>query len=844
MKQGLKTIFAGALAALVLVHGGCAVNPPLPGREEENRLQSEFRQMGHRDRDGRLRAGAARREITPPVGTPLSGYARRRGRPSTGVHDPLYVRVLALSDGTDRLILASCDLVAVHQELYERVLEQARSKHGLAPEQLWLAATHNHSGSGALGKRFIERIIGGRFNRKVFDLTAAKIGEAIDEALETLSPASLEMSEARLDGLIENRMIENGPVDEELKVLRVRQDGKTLAWVVNLAAHPTVLNAANFLFSADFPGALAARLEAKSPGSVCLFLNGASGDQRIRGFPGQEGFDRMESIGEALAGKIEGSASALPAAEKLDLVTLRAPLRLPPVKIRRGFFTLPSFIGNRLIPRDVSVNVAALNNVLLISVPGEMTGELGLELKEASSRMGFRPLIAGYTNGYIGYIIPEKYYGSDHYEAGVSFFGPKADRFFKQYALYQIRYLAEAGPSTVPARSENPRGTDAILAKARLDEKGPVPVLFLEGNAYEIGFQHGRLLAGDVRRATDRILGYFPKKLKVPVLGTWITNFLLDRAYRKMKPFIPDEYKEEMRGLADGSGVRLRSIQRVHAIPDLYSTLCSSGAFFGRATRDGRLVQFRNLDWNREIGIQNYACLFVVKKEGKIPFVNIGYKSFLGALSGMNDKGISIAQIGSKSDDETLRGTPMPFVLRKVLEEAGELKDAARIVKEARRTVGYNYVFGDALSKTAGAVETTARLAAFFPANAPAEKESSYALPLDDAVMRSDFALDAAVRERQDCAGGDPSEKGLESPQGSGAYEKRYRAQAEFVRTRLGSLDAPAVLELAKKVAPGSNVQSVVYQYPDFWVANAQGELPAAESGYNRFNLKDLFEKK
>jgi hypothetical protein len=392
--------------------------------------------------------------------------------------------------------------------------------------------------------------------------------------------------------------------------------------------------------------------------------------------------------------------------------------------------------------------------------------------------------------------------------------------------------------------AEAPDKTQEILAPARLDENQPVPVLYLEGSAYEIGFQHGRLLAGDVRRATRRILGYFPKKLKIPVLGTWITYFLLDRAYNQMKPFLAEEYKEEMRGLAEGSGVPLRSIQRVHAIPDLYSTLCSSGAFFGKATRDGRLIQFRNLDWNREIGIQDYACVFVVKKDGKIPFVNIGYKSFLGALSGMNERGVSIAQIGSKSKDETLRGTPMPFILRRVLEEAGTSGEAARIVRAAKRTVGINYVFGDAGSKNACAVETTARLEAVFPANDPAEKGSAHALILEDSVMRSDFALDPRVRERQDCAGGDPSRKGLESPEGSGAYDKRYRAQADFVRDRFGSLDAPALMELARAVAPGSNVQSVIYQYPDFWVANARENLRAAESGYSRFNLKDLFGRK
>ena len=42
-------------------------------------------------------------------------------------------------------------------------------------------------------------------------------------------------------------------------------------------------------------------------------------------------------------------------------------------------------------------------------------------------------------------------------------------------------------------------------------------------------------------------------------------------------------------------------------------------------------------------------------------------------------------------------------------------------------------------------------------------------------------------------------------------------------------------------VAPDSNVQSVVFAWPDVWVANAQGLTPAARTTYHRFNLEQLF---
>ena len=391
-----------------------------------------------------------------------------------------------------------------------------------------------------------------------------------------------------------------------------------------------------------------------------------------------------------------------------------------------------------------------------------------------------------------------------------------------------------------PCCGEPPENSAEILKHASLEYRDGIPILRLEGSAYEIGYQHGVLLKDKVRQANRQILGYFPKKIKVPVLGKLVFNFILDRSYRKMAPHIPQEYKDEMRGLADGSGVSLKNIKRVHAIPELYSTLCANGVFFGKATRDGRLYHLRNLDWNREIGIQDYLCLFAVKKENAIPFVNIGYVSFIGSISGMNAGGISVGQIGSETKDYTLKGTPMPFLLRQVLEKSGRLEDAAQIILGAKRTIGCNYVFAAAEEKNACAIETTARHAAVFFDNDPAEKISPFALPLENSVMRSDFAVDPAVRDLQTCAAGNPKKPGLEDPRGASAYDKRYLGQAEFAKKHFGSLDSALMMELARTIAPGSNVQSVVYGFPEFWVATAKGKARAADSGYVRFSLSEL----
>lgn len=440
-----KSALLFSAAVFLTLQTGCGefTKPPLPSLENSGFGKPADGSFHAGRGRSALMAGMAQKDITPPAGTPLNGYGRRKGRPSQGVHDPLKVRVLALQNQTDQLVFASCDLVAINQALYQAVLERVSAGHKLDPSRLFLSATHTHSGSGGIGKRFLERIISGRYQEPVFQMTADRIAGAILEALRDMKPASVGFASAKLNGLIENRMIETDPVDEELFMMKIQIRQGPQALLVNMAAHPTVLSAGNFLFSADFPGALQKRIEKHFPESLCVFTNGAAGDQRMRGFSDTQGFARAEAIGDHLADIVIRAAEDIPLDAEAEIAATQTEFRLPPVKIRYGWLRLPSLIGNRLIGRDVVCNAARVNNTLFFSIPGEMTSGLGLEIKQEAARLHSNALIIGYTNGYIGYIIPEKYYRLKTYESGVTFFGPALDRYFLNAALAQMYFLKE-----------------------------------------------------------------------------------------------------------------------------------------------------------------------------------------------------------------------------------------------------------------------------------------------------------------------------------------------------------------------------------------------------------------
>jgi hypothetical protein len=379
----------------------------------------------------------------------------------------------------------------------------------------------------------------------------------------------------------------------------------------------------------------------------------------------------------------------------------------------------------------------------------------------------------------------------------------------------------------------------ADVEAAQVEVIDGLRVVSLSGTPYEIGRQHGELLREEVRAAVGRVLGYFRHYLKIPGVRSWLVSWWLDSAWRQARPYLPADALEELRGVADGSGVPLRELYRLHAIPDrTYS--CANFAAWGRATHGGRLVHLRNLDWNIDAGIQQFATVFVIRPQGKRAFVSVGWAGFVGVLTGINEEGISLGQVGAETVEARFEGEPMAFLMRRVLEETGSVDEAAALVAGARRTVGVNYVIADAHTRRAIVIETTYRSARVFEADDPAERGVAYARPIIDAVLRADTAVDPSIRAKQIASGGNPASPQLEPPTGS-AYETRYLGQASGILSHYGKLDAASAREIAKAVAPDSNIQSVVFAWPDLWVANAAGATPAAQTAYRRLDLERLF---
>src|ERR1043166_2115006 len=348
-----------------------------------------------------------------------------------------------------------------------------------------------------------------------------------------------------------------------------------------------------------------------------------------------------------------------------------------------------------------------------------------------------------------------------------------------------------------------------------------ITVLHVSGtNYYSFGYHHGKLLGPQVKGTIEAVQHgaekFIPKealKLLSDSGKQKLVNETLDRAWAMMEPFVPQEEMDEMAGMADGlkaagvTGVDLATIHRVHAIPDLGETSCSALVAKGSATRDGHVYQLRILDYGGGFGLEKRPLITVYHstRTNENTFIDIGWIGFVGLVSGMNEKGLSISEMGfGNPPGETLAGEPMIFLLKRALRHADTAEGAASIIRGAHRNNSYAYWVGDREGGAIG-MTTSAQVCQLFRVNACKEvADGKLTLPQFTDVIYA------------------------------GHYSEK---QSKIVEEMRGTLDVERIKEMARKIRMPSNLHTVIFDLTTrtLSVANRHGSIPAAECEYVEF---------
>ncbi|MGH2346203.1 MAG: neutral/alkaline non-lysosomal ceramidase N-terminal domain-containing protein, partial [Chloroflexota bacterium] len=389
--------------------------------------------------------------ITPPIGAILVGFSDPERR-ATHVRDPLYATALVLDDGQTRAAIISCDLIYVHPSVARSVGALVWEQTGIAAGQVFICCSHTHSGPAACDHPGAQPI-----DRSYVAMLSFLLADAVAEAAAQLEPVRLRWGtarsavavnrrEMRADGRIVLGHNPSGPVDPLVRVAcldRLESD-PPLALLVNYACHPVTLGERSRVVSADYVGHTRTVVE-HATGSCMLFLQGACGDINPRFGPGADN-GSVQTLGLDLAGAVlaaYAAASLLPTKRGLAAAsrTVELPLMedtsiIPDLisederrELCRGIDQWEPWVGELSTDAEgrtvapIDMQVLRVGDLALVTVPAEPFVEIGLALQEA--RLGRPTMVAGYTNGCVGYTPMPAAYRLGGYEVARSFVYPR-----------------------------------------------------------------------------------------------------------------------------------------------------------------------------------------------------------------------------------------------------------------------------------------------------------------------------------------------------------------------------------------------------------------------------------
>ena len=412
-----------------------------------------------------LLAGAAKINITPPLGTRINGDFITHF--ANYIHDDLYARTLVLKTDGQTIAFVIVDTCIIPQSFADETRKLISEATGIPAYHILIASTHTHAAGSLVDVHL------GSIDMDYTRRLPASLVAVVTEAMTNLQPATIGFSSLDVpehvvcrryymkDGYAYPNPVSGSPdkvktnpvgsessidkrvatPDKELSYLAVRSlDGEWISILANYSLH-YVGDWENGTISADYFGVFASYLEnTLSPEGkmVAMMTNGTSGDVNIWDFlqPDRyptELFAKSKMIGEDLGRRLVDSIDTIRwesdpvlksrysdvslKVEKPGESELKEAARIvaetnyeaitpdTPDDIKRLYAREQLLIDR--FPDTITCPVQAfrIGDILVGALAGEFFAETGLELKAAFQGKPYFTI--SMANGNIGYVPPK-----------------------------------------------------------------------------------------------------------------------------------------------------------------------------------------------------------------------------------------------------------------------------------------------------------------------------------------------------------------------------------------------------------------------------------------------------
>ena len=263
--------------------------------------------------------------------------------------------------------------------------------------------------------------------------------------------------------------------------------------------------------------------------------------------------------------------------------------------------------------------------------------------------------------------------------------------------------------SILQLKSET-RDGKIFLGKSWREDREGLPVVCLKGSSLEMGYADGVLMQ-DMMQTLER---EFQAMLKMYVPRHWVKEAVKGYIFwrnRHLSDFVAENYRLELYGTTLGcvdinptEGNFYNRLLNYHAAHDISYMMidnpfiaqmgCTAFGAWSNATVNAHLITGRNFDWEAAEVFSTNRVVEMFEPEKGIPFISLSWAGMAGVLSGMNRAGVSVTINGAPTQLPRDIGTPVAFVARKILQEAHNLDEAVRILRDAKVFVSTLWLIG------------------------------------------------------------------------------------------------------------------------------------------------------
>ena len=371
--------------------------------------------------------------------------------------------------------------------------------------------------------------------------------------------------------------------------------------------------------------------------------------------------------------------------------------------------------------------------------------------------------------------------------------------------------------------------------------------LYIEGKPFERGLIAGQLSRSLIYKQekafVDQLQRIVPSHYYLNFLKYVIAVFDLN-LYRS----IPEERKAEIYGISLSASDTFNNIasnyQRIlnyhgahdlgHMLSNLGMVGCTSFGVWNEKTPDGKLLIGRNFDFYVGDEFAKEKIVAFIRPDSGYFHAFVTWGGMMGAVSGMNEKGLTVTINAANSDIVLSAATPVSLVARQILQYASNIDEAVAVASKSDVFVSELFLIGSAADNKAVIIEKRPGSQVVY------ETKNNYIISANHFQSAQNGFSEEARKQKLKTASGYRYNRVLECL----SQQKQFNVQdvVKILRDTLGNQGKSIGLGNEKAINQLIGHHSIIF-YPEkrmFWVSTSPYQL----GGFVCYDLNKMAEKK